>query len=145
MIKQLIRTSLMVGIAGTAAVFITPSASYANQYCQCVGYVKNALGISQAMGNAKDMIYSLPKHGFRRVNNPTPGAVVVMQPSFPGSDRTYGHVGFVDSFDAKTGKIKVRGANQGGRTYRDAGCTNVAVIAFGTPVVNRGDVSFWVR
>jgi len=144
MIKKLIATSLTLAVSG-GSTFTTVSASYADQYCQCVGYVKNALGIRQAMGNAKDMIYSLPKQGFRQVSSPTPGAVVVMQTSFPGSNRTYGHVGFVDSFDAKTGKIKVRGANQGGRTYRDAGCTNVAVVAFGTPVVNRGDVSFWVR
>ncbi|OIP73948.1 MAG: hypothetical protein AUK48_09755 [Oscillatoriales cyanobacterium CG2_30_44_21] len=144
MFKPLLATSLTLSISIVSALTAV-SDSYANQYCQCVGYVKNALGIRQAMGNAKDMIYSLPRQGFRQVTDPTPGAVVVMQTSFPGANRTYGHVGFVDSFDARTGKIKVRGANQGGRTYSDAGCTNVAVVGFRTPVVNRGDVSFWMR
>ncbi len=144
MIKQFVAASLTL-IVTSISTFTAPSASLADQYCQCVGYVKNALGITQAMGNAKDMIYSLPKKGFRQVSTPTPGAIVVMQPNFPGSDRTYGHVGFVDSFDSQTGKITVRGANQGGKTYRDAGCSNVAVVGFRTPVVNRGDVSFWVR
>ncbi|WP_055077630.1 CHAP domain-containing protein [Pseudanabaena sp. 'Roaring Creek'] len=144
MIKQLIATSLSLAVTSLSSLAI-PSASYADQYCQCVGYVKNVLGISQAMGNAKDMIYSLPKKGFHEVRTPVPGAIVVMQPSFPGADRTYGHVGFVDSFDSRTGKIVVRGANQGGKTYRDAGCSNVAAVGFRTPVVNRNDVSFWVR
>ena len=144
MVKRFIAASLALGVTG-ASLLTAPSASYADQYCQCVGYVKNVLGISQAMGNAKDMIYSLPKKGFRQISSPTPGAIVIMQPNFPGSDRTYGHVGFVDSFDSRTGKITVRGANQGGKTYRDAGCTNVAVIGFRTPVVNRSDISFWVR
>ncbi|MEI6429281.1 MAG: CHAP domain-containing protein [Pseudanabaena sp. ELA607] len=143
MIKHLVATSLTVTVA-SVAVFSNNSSAYANQYCQCVGYVKNVLRISQPMGNAKDMINSLPKYGFRRTS-PTPGAVVVMQPSFPGADRTYGHVGFVDSFDPKTGKIKVRGANQGGNTRVDAGCRNVSVVNFGTSVVNRGDISFWSR
>lgn len=144
MIKQLFATPLTLAITSISA-FTTHSASYADQYCQCVGYVKNALGINQAMGNAKDMIYSLPKHGFHQISTPTSGAVVVMQTSFPGADSTYGHVGFVDSFDANTGKIRVRGANQGGKTYHDAGCTNVAVVGFRTSVVNRRDISFWVR
>ncbi len=143
MIKHLVATSLTIAVTSVAAL-TAGSSAYANQYCQCVGYVKNALRITQPMGNAKDMINSLPRHGFRRTS-PTPGAVVVMQPSFPGADRTYGHVGFVESFDSKTGKIRVRGANQGGSTRSEAGCSNVSVVAFGTSVVNRGDISFWSR
>lgn len=127
----------------TITVTAIPSASQANSFCQCVGYVKNALGIRQAMGNAKDMIFSLPKQGFRRVNDPRKGDVVVMNNSFPGADRTYGHVGFVESINK--GQLTLRGSNQGGRQFAEAGCNNVSVISFRTNVNGRGDVSFWRR
>jgi pyrroline-5-carboxylate reductase len=61
------------------------SPAHAAYFCQCVEYAKAASGIpsSTAVGNAKDMINSLPNLGFTRVN-PQVGAVAVMQPSFPG-------------------------------------------------------------
>ncbi|MFN5857253.1 MAG: CHAP domain-containing protein [Pseudanabaenaceae cyanobacterium] len=115
----------------------------AGQFCQCVRYVKNVLGISQPMGNAKDMIYSLPQHGFCQVSDPQSGDIVVMDSTFPGSDRTYGHVGFVDSI--QNGRVVVRGANQGRAQYSDAGCRNVSVIRFRAPIDGRSDISFWRR
>ncbi len=95
------------------------------------------------MGNAKDMIYSLPRHGFRQVGDPQKGDVVVMGSSFPGADRTYGHVGFVDSI--QNGRVVVRGANQGRAQFSDAGCSNVSVIRFRTLINDRSDISFWRR
>ncbi len=142
MFKHLITSSLAIAITGTA--FLTsPSASHADSFCQCVGYVKNVYGITKAMGNAKDMIYSLPKTGFRQVSDPRSGDVVVMGSSFPGADSTYGHVGFVDSI--QNGRVVVRGANQGRGQRSDAGCNNVSTIQFRTPIAGRRDISFWRR
>jgi surface antigen len=108
-----------------------------------VRYVKNVLGISQPMGNAKDMIYSLPQHGFHQVTDPQSGDIVVMNSSFPGADHTYGHVGFVDSI--QNGRVVVRGTNQGRAQFSDAGCSNVSMIRFRTPINGRSDISFWRR
>ncbi len=117
-----------------------------SHYCQCVEYVKNRFGITQAVGNAKDMIYSLPNLGFRQVSRPEVGAVVIMQPSFPGADTTYGHVGFIDSYNSSSGKISVKGANQrGGGAFTESNCNNVTVIGFGTSVNGRSDISFWIK
>lgn len=142
MIKQLATASLTLTLT-SLTLFTSTSASYANSFCQCVGYVKQALGIRQAMGNAKDMIYSLPKQGFRAVSDPQKGDVVVMGSSFPGADSTYGHVGFVDSI--QNGRVVVRGANQGRGQFAEAGCSNVSVIPFRTPITGRRDITFWRR
>ncbi len=140
--------SLAAAIPSSVAlsqVFASPSE--AASFCQCVGYVKNRFGITAAVGNAKDMIHSLPRHGFTRVNSPQPGAVVIMQPSFRGSDPTYGHVGIVERTSVRNGStfLTVRGANQGGRWFEEFRCTNVAIVDFATPVNGRSDVSYWVR
>ncbi len=143
MIKHFITSSLAIAVTSTA-LLIAPSASRADSFCQCVGYVKNVYGITKPMGNAKDMVNSLPKNGFQKVSNPRSGDVVVMGSSFPGADSTYGHVGFVDTI--QEGRVVVRGANQGRRNLRsDAGCSNVSSIKFGTPIAGRNDISFWRR
>jgi len=130
-------------IAATAIAASVPQSAHANQYCQCVGYVKQVFGITRPMGNAKDMIYSLPNHGFSSVSEPQKGDVVVMSDTFPGSDRTYGHVGLVE--DIVNGKVVVRGANQGRGQFSEAGCRNVSIIRFRTPFAGRSDISFWRR
>ena len=118
--------------------------------CQCVEYSKQAAGIpsSVAVGNAKDMIYSLPGQGFIKVN-PQVGTLVVMQTSFPGlsaSGRIYGHTGIVSAIRQSGGQtyITLRGANQGG-TGTDGNCNNVNDLAFGTAVNGRSDITFWGR
>ncbi|MEA5489646.1 MULTISPECIES: CHAP domain-containing protein [Pseudanabaena] len=123
------------------------SPSEAASTCQCVGYVKNRFGITAAVGNAKDMIHSLPRHGFTRVNSPQPGAVVIMQPTFRGAHARYGHVGIVERTSVRNGStfLTVRGSNQGGRWFSEFNCTNVAIVDFATPVNGRSDVSYWVR
>jgi surface antigen len=126
-------------------LFASPSEAVST--CQCVGYVKNRFGITVAVGNAKDMIHSLPRLGFTRVSNPQVGAVVIMQPSFRGSDPTYGHVGIVERTSVRSGStyLTVRGANQGGRWFTEFNCSNVAIVDFATPVNGRSDVSYWVK
>jgi surface antigen len=141
-INKFTATALTLSLVGLSS-FTNPSASYANKFCQCVGYVKNVFGIRQAVGNAKDMIHSLPRLGFRQVSDPQKGDVVVMSNSFPGADSTYGHVGFVNSI--QNGRVSVRGANQGRAQFADAGCSNVSVVQFRTPIARRGDISFWRR
>lgn len=117
-------------------------ASFAQQTCQCVGYVQQRLGISLPVRSAKDAVSVLPSRGFQRISSPEPGAVVVMQPNFPGSDRTHGHIGIVASVN--NGRIAVRSANQTSNSvFREAGCNNVSVVNFGTPVTGRSDISFW--
>jgi surface antigen len=123
------------------------SPSEAASTCECVGYVKNRFGITAAVGHAKDMIHSLPRHGFTRVNSPQPGAVVIMQTSFRGADPTYGHVGIVERTSVRNGNtfLTVRGSNHGGRLFTEFNCNNVALVDFATPVNGRSDVSYWVR
>jgi surface antigen len=121
----------------------SPSLAQSAGFCECVGYVKNRFGIQVAVGNAKDMIYSLPNLSFRRVSGPQPGAIVVMQPSFPNVNQTYGHVGIVQNV-LSNGQIEVRGANQGGSQI-EYNCNNVNTVRFATSVNGRSDVSFWVR
>jgi hypothetical protein len=129
------------------SLFLDASPAQAADFCQCVEYVKRRFGITVAVGNAKDMIYSLPNLGFRRVSSPQNGAVVIMQPSFPGANKTYGHVGIVQSVRTSGSQvfISVRGANQSGNRSTEFNCYNVSSWSPGTAVNGRNDVSFWVR
>jgi surface antigen len=53
----------------------------------------------------------LARRGFHQISNPQPGAIVIMQSTFPGAGGVAGHVGIVERVD--NGKLTVRGANQG--------------------------------
>jgi surface antigen len=142
--QKLLLAGSLTGLS-FAATLSMAAPSQASTFCQCVGYVKNVFGINRPVGNAKDMIYSLPRHGFRQISQPQPGAVVIMQPSFPGANTTYGHVGIINSIDGQ-GRLSVRGANQGNRNlFREAGCNNVNITTFRTSVNGRRDVTYWVR
>lgn len=68
--------------------------------------------------HAKEANSVLGRFGYTKVNTPVPGAIVVMQPSFPGSHRVSGHIGFVDSYNSSTGRITVKGSNQGSSLLR---------------------------
>jgi surface antigen len=130
----------------TTTSLITAAPGHASNYCQCVEYVKRKFNLQGPVGNAKDMINSLPKRGFKQTTVQA-GAIVIMQPSFPGADRTYGHVGIVESIRESKGRkyITVRGANQAGNRFAEANCNNVSVIGFGSAVDNVGSISFWKR
>ena len=64
MLKHFITSSLALAVASTA-LLISPSASRANSFCQCVGYVKNVYGITKPMGNAKVWLTRYPGMAFR--------------------------------------------------------------------------------
>jgi CHAP domain len=115
--------------------------------CQCVEFVKQKVGIpaSDAPGDAKDMAPYLTSHGFTKVNAQV-GAVAIMQTTFPGSDKDWGHVGIVESVSSSGGNtfISLRGANQGGSGI-DANCNNVNVWNVSTAVNGRNDIAFYAR
>jgi surface antigen len=147
--KKAVSLALLGSIAtsGTLAVapLLTAKQAVAQQFCQCTTYVANRFGLSgyPHAGDWNDGF--LQRNGFSQVP-PQRGAVVVMERSFPGSDSNYGHVGIVENVRSD-GRIEVRGANQsvGSNLFTEAGCSNVRVTAFGTPVNGRRDISFWVR
>ena len=122
---------------------IKPAA--ASSFCQCVHYANNRFQLRPPyVWSAKDYGSVLQRNGFRQVG-PQPGAVVVMQSSFPGADRTHGHIGVVERVNGN-GTIAVRGTNQGNRgLFGEFNCNNVNVTQFGTSINGRRDVSFWVR
>lgn len=145
--SQLSILVLLISIVFPVLTTIGILPANAAYYCQCVDYAKQVSGIpgGVAVGNAKDMIYSLPNLGFTRVGAQV-GAIVIMQPSFPGADKTYGHVGIIDSIRQSGGLtyLNIRAANQGGSGV-SANCNNVSTIGFGTAIDGRSDVSFWMR
>ena len=120
---------------------------------QCTGYVAqvegfpnnypNAYqwGVSYVPGGVPQLPY-LQQEGFTQASQPTPGAVIVFQPTAGhGVDMTNGHVGVVhavqpilSSTGAVTGwYVTVRGANQGGTTFTDGGrpSSTIPHIVFG--------------
>lgn len=140
----------LLGAIASASTFATTTLSnikpaVAAQFCQCPIYVNNRFQLQQPyVGSAKDYGSVLARNGFTQVG-PQPGAVVVMQPSFPGAHNVHGHIGVVENVNGN-GRIAVRGSNQGNAgLFGEAGCNNVNVTNFGTSVNGRGDVTFWVR
>jgi surface antigen len=142
----------LFAIAATTAAILplasllnpNPSQATSSRWCWCTDYVAKRFGLTGNFGHAKDWNNGyLQNNGFRQVDV-QPGAIVVMETSFPGANSTYGHVGVVERVNSN-GTIAVRGANQQGRRFGESGCNNVTVINFGTSVNNRRDVSFWVR
>ncbi len=118
----------------------------ATSSCQCTKYLANRYSIS-GYPNAKEWNDGyLQRKGFSKVGVRS-GAIVVMETSFPGSNTSFGHVGVVESYNAITGKISVRGANQssGSSLFTENNCSNVRITSFGTSVKNRTDISFWSR
>ncbi len=124
-------------------------AAKAAKECSCVAYVKAKIGTSAAVGNAKDMGSWLKRNGWRESSTPSVGAIAVLQPSFPGSDPSDGHVGFVASVRSQGNKwaIDIRGANQwvGGSKYTDAGCSNVRVTGWSAFDKNKSGIKFYSK
>lgn len=111
------------------SLFSSPAPAKAAGWCSCVNYVKNYFGIPESVGNAYQMGTWLSAHGFVRIYTPEVGAIAVMQATFPGADKTYGHVGIINGV-ADWGtqwKITLKGANQlvGGSLFTEFDCTNV--------------------
>lgn len=147
MLGSLSATSILT--ATSLVTTLTAKPAQAAQFCQCPIYVNNRFQLQPPyVWAAKDYGAVLARNGFSQIASPQPGAVVVMQSSFPGADTTYGHIGVIETVDTN-GKIKVRGTNQDARYGYSVGsefnCNNVSVIGFGTSVNGRRDISFWVR
>lgn len=107
----------------------TPKLVSAESGCTCVQYIKNSFGITETTGNAYQMGTWLLNHGFAQISSPQVGALAVMQPSFPGANTTYGHVGIivaVSDFGTQW-QITLRGASQkvGGSLFSQYRCNNV--------------------
>ena len=130
-------------IVGTLTTSFSVAPVFAQRACQCTDYVANRFGLS-GYPNAGDWNDGyLQRNGFVSVQ-PQPGAIAVMERTFPGSNPTYGHVGVVESIS--NGKVSLRGANQyvGSSLINEAGCSNVRITSFGANV-NGNPISFWMR
>jgi surface antigen len=141
----LLALTLVTAIAPLAANIVQKDAALAASFCQCTTYVANRFNLTRNFPHAGDWNDGyLQRNNFRQTTVRA-GAIVVMERSFPGSDRRFGHVGIVES--VSNGRITVRGANQyvGSRLFTEANCSNVRTTAFGTSVNGRSDISFWVR
>lgn len=146
MLKKLISATATAVVLLPAILAMGSQPANAAPACQCTQYVANARGLTRNFPHAKDWNDGyLQRNGYRQIANPQPGAIVVMETTFPGANTQFGHVGFVERVLAGN-RIEVRGANQyvGGRIFTEANCSNVRVTAFGTSVTNR-PISFWVR
>jgi len=126
--------------------------------CSCVWYVKNKFGITEPIGDAKDIGKRLPDFGFLRVPNPQTETVVIFQPSpfwgtwkdkdgvdKPWVNPTWGHTGVISEVSdlGSNWSITVRGANQGGHEV-EAGCSNVNDVRYPSYPKNSDLVSYWV-
>ena len=104
--------------------------------CTCVNYIRQAFGNLAALGNAYLVGPKLLTYGFVQVAGPQPGAIAVMQPGFPGADKTFGHVAIVESSTlvGNTMHLSLRGAAQktGGTQFAEFGCPNVRVTVWPT-------------
>ncbi|MEG4286072.1 CHAP domain-containing protein [Microcoleus sp. A006_D1] len=147
-ISLVLFTALAAASTVVTATFSNIKPAVAAQFCQCPIYVNNRFQLRPPyVWSAKDYGQVLQRQGFRQVG-PQPGAVVIMQPSFPGADGTHGHIGVVQNVNGN-GTIGVRGTNQNARfgygLPGEFNCNNVSVVNFGTSVNGRRDISFWVR
>jgi hypothetical protein len=118
-------------------------------WCECVRYIVNRYGL-KGSAHAKDMGSVLVKNGFRKVQDPKVGAVVIFQPAFgPGINQKSGHIGVIDKVQSvnnnKSWSITVRGANQGGSLFTDFNCNNVSRVAYKTYTKGIGSVSYYVK
>jgi surface antigen len=155
-IAAVIRKPLLVALITTLLVItlpvvfaLTPSVSVAQstRWCQCTDYVANRFGLS-GYPNAGDWDNGyLAGKGFRQINSPQNGAIVVLNPNTAGAFGV-GHVGVVEQYTT-TGnslKLNIRGTNQPGATVpNEFGCNNVTIWSNSTNVINNPGVTYWVR
>jgi uncharacterized protein (TIGR02594 family) len=87
----------------------------------CARFANAVLAASGQKGTGSDMARSFLNYGSKiEPAKAKPGDIIV----FPrGSSKIYGHVGFVQSVDVKTGTVKVLGGNQGGAAQKGGAVT----------------------
>jgi hypothetical protein len=114
-------------------------------------FIIDSLHYSTNKPLARESIDTLGNLGFTQTSTPVPGAIVVMQSTFPGlypETADAGHIAVIDSYDPSTGQISIRGANQGHdpkNGSNEYGCNNVKTTPWSTDVRGREDISYWVR
>lgn len=145
-----IRSALVIALAGGALAAQPPPAEAAGSHvCECVEYVKSSFGLRGAAGDAKDMGPFLAKNGFRRLDAPRTGAVVILQPAYysSGEGSVYGHVAIIES-TAPAGSsgwfVGMRGANQTGSQFSRSGCSNVTFKSVGPISKTSRLASYWL-
>lgn len=139
--RAFVSTLAASGILLPTSQIITTQTAQAASYCECVGYVKRVIGISDATGTAHAADWDnnvLSNYGYKRLSGPQVGAIVVFERN-AGLNSTYGHIGFVVGIQSN-GKIQVKGANQGG-SGTDANCSNVNTIV----VTPNSAMSYWAK
>jgi surface antigen len=124
---------------------ITSVPANAQSTCQCTTYTANRFNLSKDYPHAGDWDNGyLQRNNFVRVN-PQPGAIAIMERSFSGANKTYGHVGVVESIS--NGRVNLRGANQsvGSNYFSESGCGNVRITQFVSSINGNPNISFWAR
>lgn len=121
--------STLIALILLLSIFSPPVPAKAAVSCSCVNYIKSYFGVTEPIGNAYQVGTWLLNHGFVRVSGPQLGAVAVMQPGFPGADKTYGHVGIITGISQTSTdwRITIKGANQltGSTLFTEFDCYNV--------------------
>lgn len=87
----------------------------------CARFANAVLAASGQKGTGSDMARSFLNYGTKvDPAKAKPGDIIV----FPrGSSKVFGHVGFVESVNAKDGTVRVLGGNQGGSAQKGGGVT----------------------
>jgi len=142
------RLLILIGLIIGISTFVSLSGSntvMAEPFCQCVDYVRNRFSLSGSGDAYTWDDGKLQANGYSKVN-PKVGTIVVMERNFPTANTSAGHIGVVESYDSITGRIVVRGANQGSTNLiTEHGCNNVNLWAISTSVNGRTDISFWEK
>lgn len=144
---NLLRSTLLaatLALPTLASLPITARPAQAARWCWCTDYVANRFNLTRNYPHAGDWNDGYLQRNGLNQTGAEPGAIVVMERSFPGADSRYGHVGIVERV-LPDGRIEVRGANQGSPVFTEANCNNVRVTTFGTSTRGRRDISFWKR
>lgn len=117
--------------------------------CSCVVYVQNRYNLAKPWVNsAKDMGPVLKRNGFRQVTTPQIGAVVVMQPKFPGANGTHGHVGVIEKLSSPTPtqwKLKLRQGSSATSGATEYGCKNIQSIEWAAYPKTNTLITYWVK
>lgn len=131
--------------ASDRVIFSTRS-QQAAAWCWCTRYVANRFGLSGYPDATRWDDGYLGRKGWERSSDPKSGYIMVIE-GYSFGTPSQGHVGEIDrreSLDSKRWKITLKGANQPGSTWTEAGCTNVSRWVLTIP---KGDskVSYWKR
>jgi hypothetical protein len=127
------------------AQFVFVSATAKPRWMWCTEYLASKMSLPWTFPDAKNWGPWLQKNGWRQVNVPQAGCIIVYQPGAHGIKEP-GHVGIAWTVQPVKGGWTglLRGANQGGKQFTDAGATDVSDINFS---ITQGErfTTFWVK